>query len=80
MSACVVEIDRMLLLYRRRGEKASFRFGSGFLPRKNALRPSGINLDAGKEAHQESKGDLNSRRIVSISNKGGNQKQWKETT
>ena len=40
----------------------------------------GINLDAGKGVHQGSEDDLNSRRIVSISKKDGNQKRWKETT
>ena len=47
-----------------------------------AKKPStiGIKLDTGKQAHQESEGDTDSSRIVSVSKNNGNQKRWKETT
>jgi hypothetical protein len=47
-----------------------------------AKKPStiGINLDAGKQAHQGLETDSESSTIVSISKNNGNHNRWKETT
>jgi len=67
----------LLILVQRRKAKAGKIVAQQVKKNSSTI---GINLDTGKEAHQGSEDDLNSRRIVSISNKDGNQKRWKETT
>jgi peptidoglycan hydrolase CwlO-like protein len=67
----------LLILVRRRKAKAKRIVTKRIEERASTI---GINLDSGKGAFQGSEDDLNSRRIVSISNKDGNQKRWKETT
>jgi len=65
-----------ILLYRRKA-KAGKAVVKQIEKRSSTL---GINLDAGKVAHQVSQGGANGRSIVSISKNNGNQKRWKETT
>lgn len=65
-----------ILVYRRRSKAPRTK------TKQIVKKPStiGINLDAGKQAFQESAGDSHGRSIVSISKNNGNQKRWKETT
>jgi hypothetical protein len=75
--AIAVLVLLLFFLLHRRKSKA------GRIVAKQVEKPSstiGVNLDAGKGSHQGSEDDLDSRHIVSISNKDGNQKRWKETT
>ena len=65
-----------ILLYRRKA-KATSTVVKQIEKRSSTI---GINLDAGKVAHQVSQGSANGRSIVSISKNNGNQKRWKETT
>ena len=67
----------LFILLHRRKAKAGRAVAKRIEKRASTI---GINLDTGKGAHQGSEGDTNSRRIVSISNKDGNHKRWKETT
>ena len=65
----------ILILRRKARNKKAMR-------KQTEQRPStiGINLEAGKEVPQESKGDIKNNRIVTISKNDGNPKRWKETT
>jgi len=67
----------LLILVHRRKAKAG-KIAAKQIEKRSSI--IGVNLDAGKGIHQVSEDDLNNRRIVSISNKDGNQKRWKETT
>ena len=67
----------LFILLHRRKAKAGRIVAKQIKKRSSTI---GVNLDAGKGAHQGSEDDLDSRHIVSISKNNGNQKRWKETT
>ena len=67
----------LFILLHRRKAKAG-KIASPQIEKRSST--IGTNLDAVKVANQGSEGDLNSRNIVSVSNKNGNHNRWKETT
>ncbi len=67
----------LLILVKRRKAKATRIVTKQIEKRSSTI---GVNLDTVKGVHKGSEDDLNSHHIVSVSNKDGSQKRWKETT
>jgi hypothetical protein len=66
----------LILVHRRRAKTR--RITSKQIVKKPSI--IGINLDTGKQAHQQVESDSDIRSIVSVSKGNGKQKRWKETT
>jgi uncharacterized protein (DUF3084 family) len=66
----------LILVHRRRAKTR--RITAKQIVKKPSI--IGINLDTGKQAHQQVESDSDIRSIVSVSKGNGKQKRWKETT